>query len=258
MDNLLSIVRKIVNRKIGMAKLEELLKLPIEEFYSSLCKLSTYSQGTDKFRAMARVKEINDLLSMRQYSRAGFYLDIGGGNGIITKAIGESLGFRDVFSADVQETFVQGQRRDKKGVTYLTLDAKRPLIDLPDNSCTFITAIMSLHHILPEAFDKEMREISRVLAPGGYFIIREHDCRNKSDAYLIDMEHLLYDHSIITVTGKCKKYDGKYKGYYKPKEEWVRILTKYGLSPVGGHVFKAKNNPTRYYYQAFIKNFLSS
>ena len=53
----------------------------------------------------------------------------------------------------------------------------------PDNSFCIITCFNVLHHIDNPTFI--VSEMFRVLAPGGYLIIKEHDIRNEEDAKYI-------------------------------------------------------------------------
>ena len=53
-----------------------------------------------------------------------------------------------------------------------------------------VTSLMALHHM--EDPDAIIVEISRVLRPGGVFIIREHDCDPPELAISIDVMHGLY------------------------------------------------------------------
>jgi SAM-dependent methyltransferase len=59
-----------------------------------------------------------------------------------------------------------------------------------------VTAIMSLHHI-PD-LGPVMAEIIRVLKPGGYLFLKEHDVWSPADCALIDIEHALH----MTLSGE--------------------------------------------------------
>ena len=58
-------------------------------------------------------------------------------------------------------------------VEYLEIETFKCLIGLPDCSVDLVTCIMSMHHF--RDFNQMLKEISRVLKPGGYLFIREHD-----------------------------------------------------------------------------------
>ena len=66
-------------------------------------------------------------------------------------------------------------------------DARLPY---PDGHFCAVTALMVLHHV-PDA-DASVREIVRVLRPGGMLVLREHDCASPTLAAVIDTLHGFY------------------------------------------------------------------
>jgi SAM-dependent methyltransferase len=60
----------------------------------------------------------------------------------------------------------------------------------PDGHFCAVTALMVLHHV-PDA-DASVREIVRVLRPGGMLVLREHDCASPTLAAVIDTLHGFY------------------------------------------------------------------
>jgi SAM-dependent methyltransferase len=250
-DDLLIIVRKIVDPKITKDELKGILELPPEELYAELCKRSVYAPDNSKVAAIRASSRVNDLKSLRIPVKPGNYLDIGGGDGIITAAIGKYVGAKHIYSADVPTLFVRTEKRTTTGVEFITIDSCKPKISLPDNHCTLITAFMSLHHVKPRALPYELKEITRLLIPGGYFVIREHDCRNKHERDMIDMEHLLYDHSVKLTEQECIPYKEGYEAWYRRLEDWDSLLSAYGFVPVGQPVFKKGDNPTKYYLRVY-------
>ena len=58
-------------------------------------------------------------------------------------------------------------------LAYVEIDTHKCLIGLPDKSVQLVTCIMSMHHF--RDFAQMLSEIKRVLRPGGYLFVREHD-----------------------------------------------------------------------------------
>lgn len=112
------------------------------------------------------------------------YLDIGGGDGGITQHVAEFVGATDVHCVEVKDAPADTH------IKYSKPDAGK--LPYPDASFDLITAIMSLHHI--QELDVMVSEIHRVLKPGGYLFIKEHDCWNEFDAMLVDIEHCFFIH----------------------------------------------------------------
>lgn len=65
-----------------------------------------------------------------------------------------------------------------------------------DNSVDLITSFVTFHHI--DDTDGVLRELSRILRPGGYLIIREHDCENSES---VSKTYLNFVHAIMMIAG---------------------------------------------------------
>lgn len=162
------------------------------------------------------------------------YLDVGCGDGCMSKAIGRLMGvsddnihgidiakFKDVCIAKEQLCIYDGQH-----FSYET------------NYFDFISVIQTFHHIPPKILEKVMQEIKRCLINGGYLLIKEHNCDSEAMKKLIEIEHILMD-----IRNQNKIQD---VGNYKPKEEWDELLEKLGFE------FKSRvefeHEPTNAYF----------
>jgi SAM-dependent methyltransferase len=102
-------------------------------------------------------------------------------------------------------------------------------IPLPDHSVDVVLALQVFHHVPPDRLEPLLKEIARVTVPGGYLLLREHDCRGVSSVKVIDAEHLIYE-----VVMEQKKYDPEsYKGtVYRDRNSWENILRYVGFAPI--------------------------
>ena len=120
-------------------------------------------------------------------------LDIGCAEGSITGSLAQKykIGPDKAQGVDIagigDDGYSAGRESDKR-MTFQVYDG----INLPfdDNSFDLIVAVMSFHHV--EHIDELLTEVFRVLAPGGYLVIREHDCEDNERAVVIDIVHGLY------------------------------------------------------------------
>jgi ubiquinone/menaquinone biosynthesis C-methylase UbiE len=149
----------------------------------------------EKFdRSAARIREITDLKMWSEFEKLNIktYLDFGGGDGTNAYAISKKLNLTkgEVFVSDIQSWF-GNENVDKYSdiCTYRYL--KTYILPFESNSIQLITMFQVLHHI--ENIELTLKELYRVLAPGGIFYIREHDCDNSETATLIDIEHSLQE-----------------------------------------------------------------
>lgn len=131
------------------------------------------------------------------------FLDIGCNNGEITEAFARYLkvSSENSFGIDIED-----QTDYCPGSNFKKYDGK--IIPFEDESFNYVSIIQTLHHV--QELDEIVREISRVVKPGGLLIIKDHDCDSDSIKCLMNIEHKLrglYDDSdfpIVTYLPKEK------------------------------------------------------
>jgi SAM-dependent methyltransferase len=120
-------------------------------------------------------------------------LDVGCGNAEITQEIGLAYQVGKIYGADVYASQDFKVTENNNKVEYSQI--KNNMIGLPDASVNLVTCFMSIHHF--EDFSAMMKEIKRVLRPGGWLFIREHDVASNNLVLKRDLDrrHLEYpDH----------------------------------------------------------------
>ncbi|CAF1547440.1 unnamed protein product [Adineta ricciae] len=98
------------------------------------------------------------------------YFDLGCNTGVITAALGAYLGLKkeNIFGGDVYPV-------ENDHVTFIPMHESEGIINLPDDRVDLVTCLVTLHHITH--IDSILVELARIIRPGGYLILREHDCR---------------------------------------------------------------------------------
>ena len=183
----------------------------------------------------------------------GNYLDIGCGDCIKTRIIGEKLklNIKNIYGADL--TVWGGYAEEKRqnlGINLITVEENKPL-PIETDKFGLTSAFMVLHHV--KNLDLFLRELNRVTKLGGFILIREHDCFTNMDAMLIDIEHALYDVSYRDDKSFFDKYYAQYYNYI----EWDYIFERYGFKYHYANYDSANINftvsSTRYYYCFYRK-----
>ena len=268
LQNLKNLVKKKF-REIRDNDLDALLKLDddlviynqMKQIYNKVSKKKEDPAEVDRYRANARLKELSDFLydiSKKYINKSNFvYLDYGGGEGGISKAIAERLRLKkeNAFSLDVEDWY--GNITEKRYQQYITYRTIKPFTALPfaDDSVNLITSLQVLHHI--PNLDYYMKELVRILKPGGYLVVREHDCNSELVRRLIDVEHMLFE----CVLNNSDKGNGRYLFEYKDSDnyksinEWISYISNNGLELVSGYneLYKKVDQETRYVYRIFKK-----
>lgn len=192
--------------------------------------------GSEQKRGYKRAREITKLVG--RLPRNPRYLDVGCGKGWITKELGKVIRASSVWGADLipPETDINFHKIEDEGLPF------------PDSSFDLVTCLQSLHHI--KNVEATLQEIHRVLAPGGYLLIREQDCVSGCEE-LFNFEHYLYD-VIIFRTHEPQAFWDSYYAHFRTIYQWKKMITSLGFRSLKFRDRK-ELNPTRYYYQLFVK-----
>lgn len=172
-------------------------------------------------------------------------LDIGAGNCEIAVGFGNYLGIpkEKLWLVDIDYYCTTEM---KKRASFLQVPPGGQ-IQLPSDSFDIILLQQVMHHM--QDLMIKLREVYRLLKPGGVVLLREHNARNVYISDLIDVEHLLYD-----LVGQPNDYNQVVDSYagtvYRSAEEWDRLLKSIGFKPVW---IGTTSGPTVYYNAVYKK-----
>lgn len=183
------------------------------------------------------------------------YLDFGCGSGKNTRELAKYLNLpeKDVWATDIENWYDIGCNREKYVKNFVKINDNK--IPLEDNKFSLVTCFMVLHHV--KDLDKAIREIYRVLKPGGYLFLTEHSASNDYDRMLIDIQHAFFE-LVFRNTNKYKYYSNYYGKYYD-RFTWHYIMSKYNLklthhdSKFYSESIRHEIFPTRYFYSIYKK-----
>jgi SAM-dependent methyltransferase len=116
-----------------------------------------------------RTRLVKDLLPL-----GGLVLDVGCGTGQLAAAIG-SEGF-DVFGVDLSASMVARARARGLAGTYAGVTTALPFAD---NAFDLALTVATLHHLeTPERVAATVSEMARVIKPGGFVVLWDHNPAN--------------------------------------------------------------------------------
>jgi ubiquinone/menaquinone biosynthesis C-methylase UbiE/DNA-directed RNA polymerase subunit E'/Rpb7 len=228
-----------------------------EEVYSK------YGIKDKEGRGKHRADEINGLLQLINFTPTNL-LDFGAGDVNITYHLADikNISRDKVFISDIKEP------SNTYGFNFIKSNPDNPRINMEDNSVDFITSLMVLHHVKDPI--STIQEFYRILRPGGYLLIREHD-NEDSVGYLVealDMLHGFYE-AVWDVPEKLEnpEFPNKYYSSYKSNDEWTRDITNVGFERINSpdelenayltgseDDYKRKINPYAFYYAIYKKS----
>ncbi len=188
---------------------------PIDGLVNRL-KLLTHSQLIEAFSPAKSFGELANTFyrTIRKHHKKwnkNDFLDVGCGNMIFTRQLAYILG---VCSRGVD--IVDGRITKEQNERFIIFDGASILYK--DESVKFITLIHVLHHV--EESDSLLKEIYRILKPGGILIMGEFDCRDWKQAYSLNLYHFAMNKVLNTVPSTC---------WYSPLLQWRSIITNIGF-----------------------------
>lgn len=178
---LATIFRQLITRKVKRVELpdnlpgiENLPKYVLQEFHSlpngnySKNIAAGYAHSFDKVM-LNTVKNKRDEMA-RRFANVNRALDIGCGGGHMARAL-KDAGINDVWGLEPSPYLLQLAAIEHPDIKLIQGVAEN--IGLPDNSVDLVTASFVFHEIPPRYADEVLKELHRVLKPGGTLLFIE-------------------------------------------------------------------------------------
>ena len=186
---------------------------PMGDLVDIIRRISTIKQQNNNGRSRSRINDIQAWLTKSH----GPYLDIGCGDGMITNAVAEYTGF-ETYGIDVKAHPPPMLRhkyiRAMENMSY----------PLEYEKYGLITAHMTLHHI--HFVQDRLQDIYAACAPGGYFIIREHDLHDTDGDTIMYIRWIHHFWDIVDHTFMA------YEIYYKSAKQWKKLIELTGFKEI--------------------------
>lgn len=106
---------------------------------------------------------------------------------------------------------------------------------LPDASVDLVSCYIGLHHMVLETLSPFIASIARVLRPGGWFVLRDHDVRTPAMFHFVSLIHTVFNAG----TGASWEQNRDELRYFVSVDEWVRRLAAVGLVDAGPRLLQA-------------------
>lgn len=151
------------------------------EFYEGFFK-QNYRAVDPDLRAEIRAGIVWSNIKFLKIPEGSVLLEIGCGTGKITEELNKIMRFREIQCIELES--------HKSDVINFNKPREDKTLNFANGYFDVIMASLSLHHVDDIAF--LVREMYRVLKPGGYLILREHLSWDVFDAMIIDIEHMAY------------------------------------------------------------------
>jgi SAM-dependent methyltransferase len=126
---------------------------------------------------------------------------------------------------------------------YAPLDAT-----LAPGSFQLVTCYIGLHHCPLEKLDAFVASVLRVLAPGGLFILRDHDVTSAPMNAFVCLAHTVFNAG-LGVPWSTNQAELR---WFRPVDDWIAYLGRQGLKHTGPRLLQA-HDPSDNVLMAFRK-----
>jgi ubiquinone/menaquinone biosynthesis C-methylase UbiE len=152
----------------------------------------------------------------------GKILDVGTGSGSFIPTFTDLFkDYTEIIGIDSSERAINAAKQAFKqdNIRFMQMDAAH--MDFEDNSMDTVCISNTLHHL--SNMNEVLKEMLRVLKPGGLFIINEMFCDNQSEKQL---SHVYVHH----LFGEIDTLLGNYHAKTFKKQEIINIANKIGIN----------------------------
>lgn len=204
-----------------LARMPEIAPNPLTDFHHILGSLSTIKAdlGAQAVELLGSdVKKIDGLVEIGYPGRfiKGFKDHFKVTGKVVAVHEGEAI--TDFIQAGLPKPYDQFEK----------LDYKTPsLANLDDNSADVITCYVGLHHFLKgEKLDAFLKDVRRVLRPGGRFLLVDHDVADKESLAMAHMAHMVFN----AVNGVSVEEEMSEVRDFHSMSHWKQALQKHDLA----------------------------
>jgi len=164
----------------------------------------------------------------------GKILDVACGVGQFIEILQSSLrSWNEIFGLDMDDHYVSEARKKFSGDRYRFIRGNSEKIPYQNNDFNFVSISNGLHHI--EMPEKTLKEMKRVLKPGGYFVINEMFSDELTESQI---SQKLYHHCRV----EMDRILGKSHFYTFEKNEIIRFAEKLKLSGLVVYEYKEEQH----------------
>lgn len=114
---------------------------------------------------------------------------------------------------------------------FVPLNDYAPLA-LPAQSADLVSYFIGLHHIEPERLAPFLDSIAKVVRPGGYFVVRDHDVRDAAMDDFVSLAHCVFNAGL----GETWASNSAELRHFASIDEWIRRIEAAGFQHTGDKI----------------------
>lgn len=135
-----------------------------------------------------------------------------------------------------------------------SIGAFQPLNDyapiaLPAASADLVSCFVGLHHMAPEKLAPFLESIARIVRPGGYFVVRDHDVTTPTMDAFVSLAHTVFNAGL----GETWETNRSELRHFASVDDWISRIEAAGFRHTGMRLTQ-QGDPSDNVLMAFVRN----
>ncbi len=121
-------------------------------------------------------------------------------------------------------------------------------IELPARSADLVSCYVGLHHMQPDKLEPFLASIARIVRPGGYFVVRDHDVRDQVLHNFVSLAHCVFNAGL----GESWSANAAELRHFAGVDDWIRRIETAGFRHTGQKI-RQDGDPSDNILMAFVR-----
>ncbi|PMS15507.1 FAD-binding oxidoreductase [Trinickia dabaoshanensis] len=122
-------------------------------------------------------------------------------------------------------------------------------IALPAASADLVSCFVGLHHMAPEKLAPFLESIARIVRPGGYFVVRDHDVTTPTMDAFVSLAHTVFNAGL----GETWETNRSELRHFASVDDWISRIEAAGFRHTGLRLTQ-QGDPSDNVLMAFVRN----
>src|SRR5471032_1278103 len=122
-------------------------------------------------------------------------------------------------------------------------------IALPAASADLVSCFVGLHHMAPEKLAPFLCSIARIVRPGGYFVVRDHDVTSPTMDAFVSLAHTVFNAGL----GERWETNRSELRHFTSADDWIARVQAAGFSHTGMRLTQ-QGDPSDNILMAFVRD----
>jgi SAM-dependent methyltransferase len=103
---------------------------------------------------------------------------------------------------------------------------------LPEQSADLVSCFVGLHHMEPHKLAPFLASVASIVRPGGYFIVRDHDVKDRAMDDFVSLAHCVFNAGL----GEPWAVNAAELRHFASVDDWIKRVEAAGFEHTGERI----------------------